>query len=128
MPGFVKTPKDEKKWSKAKEASGKETAPESKGYWRLANFIFHKMKKHQELEKFEKLKKDLMGLMRSDPTKVPNPMKAGEQTVTSKMPKALKISNPLDKPSVFFKSESGSHELKHVNMCKLNDFMKKCRK
>lgn len=53
MPGFVKTKHDEKKWSEAKQASGKQTDKDSKSYWKLANFIFHKMKKSQGLEKAE---------------------------------------------------------------------------
>jgi hypothetical protein len=48
MPGFVKTPKDEKKWSKAKQAAGKETREGSEGYWKLSNYIFHKMNKSEE--------------------------------------------------------------------------------
>lgn len=55
MPGFVKTPHDEKKWSEAKHASGKETKSGSKSYWKLANFIFHRMKKSQGIEKAEEL-------------------------------------------------------------------------
>jgi hypothetical protein len=59
MPGFVKTKNDEKKWDKAKEASGKETDKGSKGYWKLANFVFHKMKKSQGLEKAEEFMNSL---------------------------------------------------------------------
>jgi hypothetical protein len=64
MPGFVKTPHDEKKWSEAKQASGKETDKDSKGYWKLANFIFHKMKKSQGIEKAEEF---MNSLVKSDP-------------------------------------------------------------
>jgi hypothetical protein len=48
MPGFVKTPKDEAKWSKAKEASKKSTKEGSKGFWALSNYIFHRMGKTEE--------------------------------------------------------------------------------
>jgi hypothetical protein len=122
MPGFVRTKGDEKKWSEAKRASGEQTAKESKGYWKLANYIFHRMKKHQSIEKFEKLQKDLMGLMRSDATKVPNPMKTGEQSVASKTPKAVKMPSASAKPSVFFKAEDYKG-LKHASACKLRDFL-----
>ena len=51
MPGFVKTPHDEAKWSKAKEAAGKETEKGSEGYWKLSNYIFHKMGKTEDSRK-----------------------------------------------------------------------------
>jgi len=66
MPAFVKTKADESRWSKAKEAAGKETEKGSEGYWKLANYIFHKMgkteqdSKNAELAKVE-LKKFGMG-------------------------------------------------------------------
>ncbi len=44
MPGFVKTPKDERKWDKAKEAAGKKGKETN---WALANYIFHKVKKYK---------------------------------------------------------------------------------
>jgi hypothetical protein len=47
MPGFVKTPKDEARWSKAKEAAGKSTSKDSKSYWKLSNYIYHKMGKSE---------------------------------------------------------------------------------
>lgn len=60
MPGFVKTPKDEAKWSKAKEAAGKSTDKDSESYWKLSNYIFHKMGKNEDSQKLaETLKKDL---------------------------------------------------------------------
>ena len=46
MPGFIKTPGDEKRWAKAKEAANK-TLSESAGdsYWKLVNSIYQKMTK-----------------------------------------------------------------------------------
>lgn len=44
MPGFVKTPKDEAKWTKSKEAAGKKGKETN---WALANYIFHKMGKYK---------------------------------------------------------------------------------
>lgn len=47
MPGFVKTPADEKKWSEAKDQAGKTYDEGSDAYWATANKIFHaKKKKH----------------------------------------------------------------------------------
>lgn len=47
MPAFVKTQADEKKWSRAKGAA---TDQDLKGdrKWRLANYIFHKMKNKKD--------------------------------------------------------------------------------
>jgi hypothetical protein len=47
MPGFVRTPKDEKKWSRAKEAAGESTPKDSESYWKLSNYIFHRMHKSE---------------------------------------------------------------------------------
>lgn len=58
MPGFVKTPKDEARWAKAKEAAGKETEKGSEGYWKLSNYIFHKMGKTEEDKKNAQLAKE----------------------------------------------------------------------
>jgi hypothetical protein len=46
MPAFIKTPKDEKRWSKAKEAANK-THSEGDGdrYWGLVNHIYQNMNK-----------------------------------------------------------------------------------
>lgn len=49
MPAFIKTPADEARWSKAKEAANK-TLSESDGdrYWALVNSIYQKMNKSQD--------------------------------------------------------------------------------
>ena len=49
MPAFIKTPADEKRWSKAKSAANK-TLSESAGdsYWALVNSIYQKMTKSVE--------------------------------------------------------------------------------
>ena len=40
MPGFVKSPEDEKKWSASKDAAGTDTST-GKPKYALANYIFH---------------------------------------------------------------------------------------
>lgn len=68
MPGFVKTPKDEHKWSKAKKAAGKSTAEGSDGYWALSNYIFHRMGKSEEdirMVKFYKNELQKQGLVKN---------------------------------------------------------------
>lgn len=57
MPGFVKTPKDEARWAKAKEAAGKETAKDSESYWKLSNYIYHKMGKTEEDQRLAEMYK-----------------------------------------------------------------------
>jgi hypothetical protein len=49
MPAFIKTPKDEARWAKAKKAAGK-TLSESDGdsFWALTNSIYQKMTKSQD--------------------------------------------------------------------------------
>ena len=51
MPAFIKTPADEKRWSKAKQAANK-THSESEGdsYWALVNSIYQKMTKSEDIE------------------------------------------------------------------------------
>lgn len=43
-PGFVRTKSDERLWRRAKEAAGQTYRVGSPSYWRVANFVFHKMK------------------------------------------------------------------------------------
>ena len=49
MPAFIKTPADEKRWSRAKAAANK-THSEGEGdrYWALVNSIYQKMTKSEE--------------------------------------------------------------------------------
>lgn len=54
MPGFVKTPRDEARWEKAKEAAGKQTDKGSESYWKLSNYIYHKMGKTEEDQALQK--------------------------------------------------------------------------
>jgi hypothetical protein len=91
MPGFVKTPKDEARWAKAKEAAGKEAGKGTDSYWRLSNYIFHKMgKTEQDVKIAKELEKSLLK------PSIPSAMK---------MPKAKSMPKPGDKPSLFYKKE-----------------------
>src|ERR1035437_1856255 len=50
MPAFIKTPKDEKHWSKAKEAANKShSESEGDSYWAVVNSIYQKMNKAVDL-------------------------------------------------------------------------------
>jgi len=50
MPGFVKTPADEKKWSKAKSLADKKLKKGSRSFYAYANAIFHRMKGESIIE------------------------------------------------------------------------------
>ena len=52
MPGFVKTPKDEARWARAKDAASKSKDKGESDFndrdWALTNYIYHRMSKNQE--------------------------------------------------------------------------------
>ena len=49
MPGFIKTPADEARWDKAKEAANKShSESEGNSYWKIVNSIYQKMAKSDE--------------------------------------------------------------------------------
>ena len=133
MPGFVRTPKDEARWSKAKEAAGKTAKEGSDSYWKLSNYIYHKMDKSDESQKFaDELKKGLLGgagLGMSGGLGLGLTGKSGMGGVkiaqtNVKMPKPKKPASPTAKPSVFFKSESTLHP----TLAKMQDFILKKHK
>lgn len=135
MPGFVKTPKDEARWAKAKEAASKETDKGSEGYWKLSNYIFHKMGKTEEDQKIaEVLKKSLSkpsmgGLKQTALTPVPgvvSPMQASVGTAV-KTPKAKKMGQATDKPSVFFGKSEEFKNIKKSSIENLRTFLEKQR-
>ena len=119
MPGFIKTPKDEAKWKKMKEAvSRSKSKPESEFTdrdWALTNYLWHKSEGN--IEKAEELAKSLGTKVPS--VAVPNPAKVGSTSV--KMPKSKKLADPFGKPSLFFKSE----DVKQPSIQKLRDFLEK---
>lgn len=55
MPGFVRTPKDEARWSKAKDAAKRSKSKDEASFqdqdWALVNHIYHQMGKAEELGK-----------------------------------------------------------------------------
>jgi hypothetical protein len=119
LPGFVKTKKDEKKWSSAKQAAAKQTSVGSDSYWKLANYIFHKSEGNEQAAKMFKndiLQKAIGGLK--------NPSLSGTAAVTVKMPKAKKPADPFGKPSLL---KSEENELKKSSIEKLSDFLNKKR-
>jgi len=123
MPGFVNSPEKEKRWSKAKKAAGKETKDGSEGFYKLSNYIFHKMGKTEEdMFMAEKWKSELLKSLGSLPS---DPMKVGTQA-TVKMPKAKKPADGFGPPSKFFKSEE-LQQIKKPSVKKLQDFLEKVR-
>jgi hypothetical protein len=133
MPGFIHTKRDEARWGKAKKAAGKTAKEGSESYWKLSNYIYHKMGKTEEDQvKAEFYKNELMEKSLAIPsisaglkpmsTKVPNPSKVGSTAVKS--PKSKKMPDPFGKPSLFFKSEAEEFEhVKHPTLMKLKDFL-----
>jgi len=76
MPGFVRTKKDETKWSRAKGAAG-EKGGETK--WALANYIFHRMKSLGiDLEKCVVEKSSNTGMQQYSSVVFQTPGKIGE--------------------------------------------------
>lgn len=128
MPGFVKTPKQEKRWSAAKTAAAKSKGKSVNDLhdddYALANYIYHKMGKTEEdVQKAEEFKKSILKMS----TSVPNPAKVGSTSV--KMPKSKKMADPFGKPSLFFKTEAEEFSsVKHPTLCKLRDFLQKKHK
>ena len=129
MPGFVKTPKDEKRWAAAKTATAKTKNKSVEDLhdddFALANYIYHKMGKTEEdVQKAEELLKTMLKI---PSTSVPNPNKAGSTAV--KMPKSKKMPDAFGKPSLFFKSEAEEFDyVKHPTLCKLREFILKKHK
>lgn len=150
MPGFVKTPKDEQKWKRAKEAASKSTPEGSKSYWKLSNYIFHRMNKsgydlmmadlyksqliescegHLVKSADELLKNGFGGMLQlSDKSSVSPSLKVPSVSIPSatKMPKAKRLPDASDKPSKFFKSED-FEKIKHPSVRKLKRFLDKKR-
>lgn len=119
MPGFIKTPSDEKKWSHAKTAAAKQTKEGSEGYWKLSNYIFHKMNKTEESQKLAKeLEKSL--------TSVPSTTIGTSVPSGTKMPKPKAMPKISDKPSVFFKKSEFSN-IKKPSIENLRLFLEKSR-
>jgi hypothetical protein len=119
MPGFIRTKEDETHWKHAKDAAAKETDRGSEGFWKLANYIFHKSQGSQEVANFfknELLKFGGMGQLSLGE----NPMKTG-QFKSVRISKQKKMPGPDAKPSVFFKSEDV--QPKHPSLQKLRDFL-----
>lgn len=110
MPGFIKTPADEKKWNAIKHSvakqRGKSTANFTDRDWATVNAAWHK-------SEYEGIMKSL-----SIPsTRVPNAMK---------MPKPKAMPTALDKPSKFFKKEDFG-DIKHSSIELLRAFLEKQR-
>ena len=117
MPGFIKTPADEKKWNAIKHSVAKQRGKSVDDFtdreWATVNAAWHK-------SEYEGIKKSLFGLSNSglavsEKVSVPSGMK---------MPKPKKMPTALDKPSKFFKNEQNI-SIKHPSIGKLRDFLQK---
>lgn len=125
MPGFIKTPKDEARWSKAKKAASKSTSEGSDGYWALSNYIYHRMgKSEDDIQKAEAYKILLKSLFIS-PSSALTKTKISIPNAT-KMPKPKAMGKITDKPSKFFKSEEFPN-IKRTSIEKLRSFLEHTR-
>lgn len=110
MPGFVKNPKDESRWERAKKAAQKTTSEGSDSFYALSNFIYHKMGKTEEdMQKAEEFKKSLLTIPKA-----------------TKMPKQKSMPKATDKPSLFFKKEDFDN-IKRPSIENLRGFLEKNR-
>jgi len=143
MPGFIRTSADEKRWSAAKRAAAKTTKEGSKSYWKLSNYIFHRMgKSGYDVMMADLFKSSLISsceghliksandLLKAEfdkvslPPQPKNAMKTGTQQLAVKVPKPKKMPDPFGKKSAFFKHE----DIKHPSVRKLSDFILKKHK
>lgn len=111
MPGFIKTPADEKKWNAIKHSVAKQRGKSVDSFtdrdWATVNAAWHK-------SEFEEITKSIASMPR-----MPSGMK---------MPKPKSMPQALDKPSKFFKSEIEEiGHIKHPTLRRLIDFLKHTR-
>lgn len=106
MPGFIKTPADEKKWNAIKHSVAKQRGKSTEDFtdrdWATVNAAWHK-------SEIDDIKKSL--------TSIPSGLK---------MPKPKKMPTAMDKPSKFFKKEEFGN-IKHPSIENLRDFLEKQR-
>lgn len=124
MPGFIKSPADEKKWNAIKHSvakqRGKNVSDFTDSDWATVNAAWHKCE--GSLEKAEEIIKSISTKVSS--TSIPNPSKVGSTAV--KMPKAKKPADPFGKPSLFFKKEDFDN-VKQTSIEKLRVFLENVR-
>jgi len=136
MPGFIKTPKDERKWNAIKHSVAKQRGKSVEDFsdrdWATVNAAWHK-------SEYEDIKKGLLkatgaipkpfaGIKSNNSASMSNPMKTSIPSVkmprpTISAPKAKQTGIDVGK-SEFFKSE----DVKHPTLCKLRDFLQKKHK
>ena len=119
MPGFIKTPADEKKWNDIKHSvakqRGKSVADFTDRDWATVNAAWHK-------SEYEAITKSLFGLSNSG-------MAVSEKVSVpsaTKMPKAKKMPKATDKPSLFFKKEEFGN-IKRSSIENLRSFLEQHR-
>ena len=113
MPGFIKTPADEKKWQAIKHSVAKQRGKSVENFtdrdWATVNAAWHK-------SEYESIKKSL--------TTVPSATAGTSVPSGLKMPKPKSMTKTTDKPSVFFKKENFGN-VKHPSIENLRIFLEK---
>lgn len=120
MPGFIKTPADEKKWKAIKHSVAKQRGKSTEDFtdrdWATVNAAWHKSE--GDLKKFEEILKSI--------TSVPSATAGTSVPSGTKIPKAKSMPKPGDAPSKFFKKEEfGS--IKRSSIENLRVFLEKVR-
>lgn len=111
MPGFIKTPADEKKWNAIKHSVAKQRSKSVEEFtdrdWATVNAAWHK-------SEYEAIKKSLTSI---PGTGVPNAMK---------LPKTKHMPGPGAKASLFFKAENFAN-IKRPSVEHLRSFLENQR-
>lgn len=120
MPGFIKTPADEKKWNAIKHSVAKQRGKSAEDFtdrdWATVNAAWHKSEGN--LAKFEEILKSL--------TSIPSATAGTTVPKGTRMKKMKSMPGAMAKPSVFFKKEDfGS--IKRPSIENLRIFLEKTR-
>lgn len=127
MPGFIKTPSDEKKWNAIKHSVAKQRGKSTEDFtdrdWATVNAAWHKSEGN--LKKFEEIMKSLTSLPK--PVSMRSAIAGASTTSGLKMPK---VSGP-PKPGATILSEFNKKEnfgrIKHPSIENLRVFLEKTR-
>lgn len=120
MPGFIKTPADEKKWKAIKHSVAKQRGKSIESFtdrdWATVNAAWHKSE--GDMKKFEEVLKSL--------TSVPSATAGTSVPSGMKIPKAKSMPKPGAVASKFFKKEDFGN-IKRPSIENLRVFLEKTR-
>jgi hypothetical protein len=136
MPGFIKTPADEKKWNAIKHSVAKQRGKSVEDFsdrdWATVNAAWHKSEYDTIMKSIFGLSNSGMAVSEKEPEDLNKKASLMPKSPTlhipysMKMPKPKKMPTAMDKPSKFFKNEDLGN-VKHPSACKLKDFLDRHR-